>query len=258
MARFARVTLSESRFGEQLDTGVDQLTHLSALIGVLIGWWRQGIGRGRRRAGARGHHRHAARAAVGHGAGAARPRADQFFVPTKPIEIAHLQSRRGDRRTAAAGGGGGVRPVPARSVLMCVFRAVARHRPSAPRFRRPLAPGSRSSSSRSPCYGRRWIERCEKPSVRAPLHHPQCCQCQVHRPQREGDEPLEVAEQHERRDSVATDVVAEQVPAADRASRSTRDNVRDPRPRTGRRLHGSASVCSTAPWRPSSARWLAV
>lgn len=39
----ARVTLSESPFGEQLDTGVDQLTHLSGLIGVLIGWSRQGV-----------------------------------------------------------------------------------------------------------------------------------------------------------------------------------------------------------------------
>lgn len=84
----ARLTLTESRFGEQLDTGVDQLTHLSGLVGVMIGWWRQGIG------------------AAGLGLAvtvlAGTPllllwamalvrqarQTDQFFVPTKPIEIA--------------------------------------------------------------------------------------------------------------------------------------------------------------------------
>lgn len=40
----ARLTLSESAFGEQLDTGVDQATHLLALTGAGIGWWRQGLG----------------------------------------------------------------------------------------------------------------------------------------------------------------------------------------------------------------------
>lgn len=39
----ARLTLSESAFGEQLDTGVDQATHLLALAGAGIGWWRQGV-----------------------------------------------------------------------------------------------------------------------------------------------------------------------------------------------------------------------
>jgi phosphatidylglycerophosphate synthase len=90
----ARVTLSESAFGEQLDTAVDQLTHLSGLVGVLIGCWRQGIGPAgiamtvvvvagtplvllwamamvRR---ARGTH--------------------QFFVPTKPIETAVFNAAR--------------------------------------------------------------------------------------------------------------------------------------------------------------------
>jgi phosphatidylglycerophosphate synthase len=42
----ARLTLSESRFGEQLDTGVDQLTYLFGLAGVMVGWTRQGIGPG--------------------------------------------------------------------------------------------------------------------------------------------------------------------------------------------------------------------
>ncbi len=84
----ARLTLSESRFGEQLDTGVDQLTHLAGLLGVLIGWSRQGIG--------------PAGGALAVGVAVGTPalllwamalvrrarRTDQFFVPTKPIEIA--------------------------------------------------------------------------------------------------------------------------------------------------------------------------
>jgi phosphatidylglycerophosphate synthase len=40
----ARLTLSESAFGEQLDTAVDQLTYAAGLAGVLTGWWRQGMG----------------------------------------------------------------------------------------------------------------------------------------------------------------------------------------------------------------------
>ena len=40
----ARLTLSESAFGEQLDTAVDQLTYVVGLAGVLVGWWRQGMG----------------------------------------------------------------------------------------------------------------------------------------------------------------------------------------------------------------------
>lgn len=40
----ARLTLSESPFGEQLDTAVDQATHLLALVGAGVGWWRQGLG----------------------------------------------------------------------------------------------------------------------------------------------------------------------------------------------------------------------
>lgn len=89
----ARLTLSESRFGEQLDTGVDQLTHLSGLVGVLVGWWRQGIGAGGI----------AVAAVVVLGTPAVllwamalvrRARqTDQFFVPTKPIEIAIFKAR---------------------------------------------------------------------------------------------------------------------------------------------------------------------
>jgi phosphatidylglycerophosphate synthase len=82
----ARLTLSESPFGEQLDTGVDQLTYIFGLAGVLLGWSRQGISR----SGivlaalvvigiptllfwAMRMVRHARRST-------------QFFVPTKPIE----------------------------------------------------------------------------------------------------------------------------------------------------------------------------
>jgi phosphatidylglycerophosphate synthase len=42
----ARLTLRDSSYGEQLDTAVDQATHVMALIGVLVGWWRQGMGHG--------------------------------------------------------------------------------------------------------------------------------------------------------------------------------------------------------------------
>jgi phosphatidylglycerophosphate synthase len=40
----ARLTLTESAYGEQLDTAVDHATHAFGLAGVMIGWWRQGIG----------------------------------------------------------------------------------------------------------------------------------------------------------------------------------------------------------------------
>lgn len=40
----ARLSLSESAWGEQLDTVVDHSTHLLCFAGVLVGWWRQGIG----------------------------------------------------------------------------------------------------------------------------------------------------------------------------------------------------------------------
>jgi phosphatidylglycerophosphate synthase len=41
----ARLTLSESAWGEQLDTAVDHATHLLVLAGVIVGLWRQGISR---------------------------------------------------------------------------------------------------------------------------------------------------------------------------------------------------------------------
>lgn len=40
----ARLTLSESAYGEQLDTAVDHLTYLFVCAGVMVGWWRQGMG----------------------------------------------------------------------------------------------------------------------------------------------------------------------------------------------------------------------
>lgn len=111
----ARLTLSESRFGEQLDTGVDQLTHLSGLIGVLMGWWRQGIGP----AGL------ALAAAVVVGTPAVllwamalvrRAReTDQLFVPTKPIEIAIFRAR--DET--------GALPLRAASAVFILFRREA-------------------------------------------------------------------------------------------------------------------------------------
>jgi CDP-L-myo-inositol myo-inositolphosphotransferase len=41
----ARLTFRESAWGEQLDTAVDQVTYLVAYAGLLVGCWRQGIGR---------------------------------------------------------------------------------------------------------------------------------------------------------------------------------------------------------------------
>jgi phosphatidylglycerophosphate synthase len=88
----ARLTLSESAFGEQLDTGVDQATHLLALTGAGVGWWRQGID-------AEGWAL-AALVAVGVPgillwAMALVRRAkqtDAFFVVTKPIELAVIRA----------------------------------------------------------------------------------------------------------------------------------------------------------------------
>src|SRR5437763_5429885 len=40
----ARLTLSESKHGEQLDTAVDHATHFLCYAGLMVGWWRQGIG----------------------------------------------------------------------------------------------------------------------------------------------------------------------------------------------------------------------
>jgi phosphatidylglycerophosphate synthase len=40
----ARLTLTESAYGEQLDTAVDHATHALGYGGVMVGWWRQGMG----------------------------------------------------------------------------------------------------------------------------------------------------------------------------------------------------------------------
>ncbi len=84
----ARLTLSESARGEQLDTAVDHATHLLGLAGVMAGWWRQGIS-------AAGWTL-AISVAIGlplvllwtmHLVRRARGITDQWFVDTKPIEL---------------------------------------------------------------------------------------------------------------------------------------------------------------------------
>jgi phosphatidylglycerophosphate synthase len=42
----ARLTFSDSDLGERLDTFVDAATYIVALGGVVVGWWRQGMGPG--------------------------------------------------------------------------------------------------------------------------------------------------------------------------------------------------------------------
>jgi phosphatidylglycerophosphate synthase len=94
----ARLTLSESASGEALDTLVDHTTHLCCYAGVMIGWWRQGIG--------------GAGAIAAVSIAAALPatllwamhlvrtasRTDRLFVDTKPIEFAVIDA---GRRTGA-------------------------------------------------------------------------------------------------------------------------------------------------------------
>jgi len=41
----ARLTFSDSEAGEQLDTLVDAATYIVGLAAVVVGWWRQGMGR---------------------------------------------------------------------------------------------------------------------------------------------------------------------------------------------------------------------
>ena len=91
----ARLTLSESAYGEQLDTAVDHATHLSGLAGVMVGWWRQGIG-------AAGWAL-ATAVVVGvpvallwamHVVRRAQEIQDRFFVDTKPIEIGVIAAAR--------------------------------------------------------------------------------------------------------------------------------------------------------------------
>src|SRR5947208_10156707 len=40
----ARLTFSDSERGEQLDTFVDAATYIVAFAGLMVGWWRQGMG----------------------------------------------------------------------------------------------------------------------------------------------------------------------------------------------------------------------
>jgi phosphatidylglycerophosphate synthase len=84
----ARLTLTESAYGEQLDTAVDHATHLLGYAGVMVGWWRQGIspaGWALAIGVALGlpvallYAMHLVRRAQG--------LRDQFFVDTKPIEL---------------------------------------------------------------------------------------------------------------------------------------------------------------------------
>jgi len=97
----ARLTLSESARGEQIDTAVDHATHFLCYAGLMIGWWRQGIGR----AGAV----LAIAVAIGiplalwwgmkivRGDGLKRAgteRETQFFVDTKPVEIGITRAAR--------------------------------------------------------------------------------------------------------------------------------------------------------------------
>jgi phosphatidylglycerophosphate synthase len=97
----ARLTLSESRWGEQLDTAVDHATHFLCYAGLMVGWWRQGIG-------PRGIGL-AVGVAIGivvallygmkivrgiHLQRAQDRRETQFFVDTKPIELAIAEASR--------------------------------------------------------------------------------------------------------------------------------------------------------------------
>jgi phosphatidylglycerophosphate synthase len=90
----ARLSLSESAYGEQLDTLVDHFTHALCYAGIVIGWWRQGIGpRGTLLAAGVAvalpatllFAMHLVRRASG---------AQHFFVDTKPIEFAVADAAR--------------------------------------------------------------------------------------------------------------------------------------------------------------------
>jgi len=111
----ARLTLSESHFGEQLDTGVDQATYVAGLVGVFVGWWRQGMGM----AGATlALWVAAGTPAILAWAMALVRRArgtDQFFVPAKPIELAIVHAA---EQTQAL-------PLRAAAVVFVLFRREA-------------------------------------------------------------------------------------------------------------------------------------
>jgi phosphatidylglycerophosphate synthase len=94
----ARLTLSDSRLGEQLDTGVDQLTYLFGLVGMMIGWMRQGIDATGIVVGASVLLGTPMILFWGMGLVRRARRTTQFFVPTKPIEGAVFSAA---RRTGA-------------------------------------------------------------------------------------------------------------------------------------------------------------
>jgi phosphatidylglycerophosphate synthase len=93
----ARLTLSESRLGEQLDTGVDQLTYLFGLVGMMIGWMRQGMNATGIVVGASVVLGTPTVLFWGMGLVRRARRTTQFFVPTKPIEGAVFSAARRTR-----------------------------------------------------------------------------------------------------------------------------------------------------------------
>jgi phosphatidylglycerophosphate synthase len=112
----ARLTFSESAWGEQLDTAVDFATFLLCYAALLVGWWRQGMGRW------------GWVIAVGtamavlavvfwgmHLVRRARGQRDRIFVDTKPIEI-------GIRNAARATG---AVPLRVASAIFVLFRREA-------------------------------------------------------------------------------------------------------------------------------------
>jgi phosphatidylserine synthase len=93
----ARLSLSESAYGEQLDTLVDHTTHALCYAAIVIGWWRQGIGpRGAVLAAAVAL---ALPATVLFAMYLVRKTsgAQHFFVDTKPVEFAVSDAARATR-----------------------------------------------------------------------------------------------------------------------------------------------------------------
>lgn len=90
----ARLTLSESSFGEQLDTGVDQATYVFALGGVILGWYRQGIGPAGIALGVTVVVGLPATLLWGMALVRRARQTRQRFVPTKPIELAVIAAAR--------------------------------------------------------------------------------------------------------------------------------------------------------------------
>jgi len=111
----ARLTLSESSFGEQLDTGVDQATYLFGLGGAILGWYRQGIGPAGIALGATVVVGLPAMLLWGMALVRRARQTRQLFVPTKPIELAVMAAA---RRVGAA-------PLRAAAGMFFLFRREA-------------------------------------------------------------------------------------------------------------------------------------